>query len=100
MLQLRETLSGIVAIVDMGSEILKFEEKPPSPFCGNALAYRTTGMTKMAEAVQARMETSLEMKGVLHLGEFIGWQTAIYLSALIMNKNMELVNWLMLVLIM
>lgn len=53
----------------------------------------------MALAVQASIDTNLDMKGVRHRGEFIGWQTAMYLSALIMKRNMLLVNWFMLVLI-
>uniref|UniRef100_A0A1Y1MRD8 Uncharacterized protein n=1 Tax=Photinus pyralis TaxID=7054 RepID=A0A1Y1MRD8_PHOPY len=54
------------------------------------------GMIRMMLQNQAATETHLDMKGVRNFGEEIGWQTAMYRSALIMNRKMLLVNWLML----
>lgn len=59
-----------------------------------SVVYMKIGVMTRAEAVQAAAETIRDTKGVLNLGAAIGWQTAIYLSALIIHKKMLLVNWL------
>lgn len=53
-----------------------------------------------ADIPQAINDTIFETSGVLKRGDEMGWQTAINLSADIINRKMDEVNWVMDVLIM
>uniref|UniRef100_A0A2M4DAY8 Putative secreted protein n=1 Tax=Anopheles darlingi TaxID=43151 RepID=A0A2M4DAY8_ANODA len=56
------------------------------------LAYSITGSMMRTDAVQARADTTFDTSGVRKRGDEIGWQTAMYRSADMMNRKMDEVN--------